>query len=139
MAGYYVIRMDMPNGRKSDIRVSPEEMLREDEIIGISDWDDRACQEFKDAPIGAVALVRETDRAIALVKLMSTCSTDYIYMNKYGMALYRHVDILKWVDDNHQPRPDLFRITGAFRHLTNPDLEQYNYIDKLYKSYEQGN
>lgn len=135
MAGYYIVRMDMPNGNRSNTRVSPEEMLRDDEVIGISDWESQACQEFKDAPIGAVALVREGDKAIALVKLMSTFFTDYILMNKYGMALYRHIEILTWVDDNHQPRPNLFKTTGAFRHLTSPNLEQYNYIDNLYKSY----
>ena len=131
MAGYYVMRMDMPNGNEGGSMVSPDEMLR-DEVIGISDWDGEACEEFNEAPIGSVVLVRKGDEAIALVKIMSDCAHDLLFMQKYGFALYRHVEVLDWADSSHQPRAGLFRITGAFKHLTEPNREQYNYIHDWY-------
>lgn len=133
MANYYNLQMDKPWGREGGSMLDPEEMLREHEIIGISEWEGADCYTFKDAPEGSIVLVRKGNHAIALVEILSDNFHDREYREKYTSTVFHHVRVLDWADNYKQPRPGLFS-QGTFRRNINPNSEQYQYIDEWYNS-----
>ena len=124
--------MSYPDGPGSSW-CDPMPMLNEAQpVIGITEWEDKQCEDFKEVPEGSIVLVRDGKKALALCKIVGPNYTSEKLQAKYRNINYRNVEILRFIPDEDQPpHPKLFR--GTFRCCKpNPDAPQWSYIHRLY-------
>lgn len=123
------LQMLKPYGNDSEVRTDARQMLREPApIIGTGEWTDEKnqCKNFKSVPNGTIVLVREGQRAIALCEVLDGNFKDEALEAKYYHCNFRHVRVLQWVEDYHQPDNQLFS-QGTFL-VCNEWTAQYKYI-----------
>ena len=133
MPQFYNIQMHMPWGREDETRTTPREMLRNSpSVIGIGEWDNYQCEDFKNAPIGSIVLVREGSQIIALVEITSENFTDDGLEEKFHHHNYRKVKVLDWADEDSQSSCQPAFSQGTFKKNINPESAQYQFISKWY-------
>ena len=124
---YWHIQMHLPEG-KNGTEIDPILMLLEKApVIGIGEWDDKQCDNFKHIGNGSIVLVRKGGQAIALCQIVGENFTDPNLSEKYINENFRKVHILAWANEYKQPRPGLFT-RGTFSPC-GEWTEQYKYID----------
>lgn len=126
---HWHLQMLKPYGNDSDVRTDARQMLREPApIIGTGEWEDEKhqCRNFKAVPNGTIVLVREGQRAIALCEVLDDNFQDEALNAKYFHCNFRHVRVLQWAEDYHQPDKQLFS-QGTFL-ICNEWTAQYKYI-----------
>lgn len=133
MPQYYNIQMHMPWGREDETRTDPKEMLRNSPpVIGTGEWDNYQCEDFKNAPVGSIVLVREGSRIIALVEITSDNFTDEELEKKFLHHNYRKVKVLDWANEEDPSSWQPAFAQGTFRKNVTTDTAQYRFIDKWY-------
>ena len=133
MPQFYNIQMHMPWGREDETRTDPKEMLRNSpSVIGTGEWDNYQCEDFKNAPIGSIVLVREGSRIIALVEITLDNFTDEELEKKFLHHNYHTVKVLDWANEENPSSWQPSFAQGTFRKNVNPDTAQYQFIDKWY-------
>jgi 5-methylcytosine-specific restriction protein B len=131
---YWHIQMHLPDG-KGGMEIDSKQMLLEKEpVIGIGEWEDKQCVDFKTIAKGNIVLVRKGSEAIALCEIIGDNFKDEKLTEKYYNLNYRKVRILGWAEHYKQPRPSLFS-QGSFKSCS-PSTEQYKYIDEWLKYIE---
>ena len=101
-------------------------------VIGITEWEGKQCEDFKEVPEGSIVLVRDGKKALALCKIVGPNYTSEKLQAKYRNINYRNVEILRFISDEDQPAPDAFS-QGTFRCCKpNPNAPQWSYIHRLY-------
>lgn len=126
---HWHLQMLKPYGNESEVRTDARQMLHEPApIIGMGEWEDdkKQCRNFKSVPIGTIVLVREGQRAIALCEVLDDNFKDEALEAKYYHCNFRHVRVLQWAEDYHQPDNQLFS-QGTFL-ACNEWTAQYKYI-----------
>lgn len=124
---YWHIQMHLPEG-KNGTEIDPTLMLLEKEpVIGIGEWDNKQCDNFKHIGNGSIVLVRKGGQAIALCQIVGENFTDPNLSEKYINKNFRKVHILAWANEYKQPRPGLFT-QGTFSPC-GEWTEQYKYIN----------
>lgn len=69
---YWHIQMYKPLGNKNKARIDSKKMLkREEPIIGMGEWDNDQCKNFKTIEKGNIVLVRKGKEAIALCQIIN--------------------------------------------------------------------
>ena len=125
---YWHIQMHMPWGRDGGEEIDPVEMLKEPEpVIGIGEWDNYQCKDFKNIENGNIVLVRKGNDAIALCQIISDNFHDEGLKQKYLHRNFRKVKILAWAKDYKQPRPSPFS-QGTFSSCKR-GTRQFDYIN----------
>lgn len=84
-------------------------------------------------PNGAIILVREGKKAIALCRVIGENFTSEELTAKYVNVNYRRVEVLFFVSDEDQPPPRCFS-QGTLRKISNGNVQK-PYIKKLYLTY----
>ena len=124
---YWHIQMHLPEG-KNGTEIDPTLMLLEKEpVIGIGEWDNKQCDNFKHIGNGSIVLVRKGGQAIALCQIVGENFTDPNLSEKYINKNFRKVHILAWANEYKQPRPGLFT-QGTFSPC-GEWTKQYKYIN----------
>lgn len=97
---YWHLQMHMPEGREQGgTIIDPLEMLKEQTpVIGTGDWDNIQCRHFKGEQdglqIGSIVMVREGNKPLALVEVISDYFRDDKLEEKYINCFFRKVKIL---------------------------------------------
>lgn len=128
---YWHIQMHLPEG-KGGVQVNPVTMLHEDTpVIGIGEWENYQCDNFKNIDNGNIVLVRKGSQAIALCQIIGENFTDENLTEKYLSINFRKVKILAWGNNYKQPKSGLFS-QGTFLSCSK-NTEQYKYITNWLK------
>lgn len=129
---YWHIQMHLPDG-KNGARIDSMPMLQEAQpVIGITEWEDKQCEDFKRIPEGSIVLVRDGNKALALCKIIGPNYTSEKLQAKYHNINYRNVEILGFIPEEDQPDPNVFS-QGTFRCCKpDPNKQQWPYIHQLY-------
>lgn len=133
---YWHIQMYKPLGNKNKARIDSKKMLkREEPIIGMGEWDNDQCKNFKTIEKGNIVLVRKGKEAIALCQIISDNFTNKELTDEFLHKNFRRVKILAWAKDYKQPSNSRLFTQGSFSscgHRT----EQYEYINHWLKHIE---
>lgn len=127
--------MHLPEG-KGGTEIDSEMMLKENSpIIGISEWDNIQCRNFKGEDngitIGDIVMVRVGNTPLALCEILDDYFTDKGLESKYINNLFRHVKILDW--NITRERNSLFS-QGTLKPLYKEnDTPSWHYINNWYK------
>ena len=128
---FWHIQMHMPEGRDG-AEIDPRDLLTLSQpVIGIGEWEDKQCEDFKNIPIGSIVLVRKGGQAIALCKITSDPYISEELEDKFIHINYRNVDVLGFISDEDQPSTHLFS-QGTFK-CCNNWTNQWFYINELLK------
>ena len=126
---YWHIQMHMPEGRDG-AEIDPRDLLTLSQpVIGIGEWEDKQCEDFKNIPIGSIVLVRRGGQAIALCKITSDPYISEELEDKFIHINYRNVDVLGFISDEDQPPSQLFS-QGTFK-CCNNWTNQWSYINEM--------
>ena len=134
---YWHIQMYKPYGDKEKARIDSKKMLkREEPIIGIGEWDNYQCKNFKyKIKNGDIVLVRKGNEAIALCQIISDNFTDRELTDEFLHKNFRRVKILAWAKDYKQPSNSKLFTQGTFSSCGHWS-EQYEYINNWLKHIE---
>lgn len=129
---YWHIHMSYPDGPGSSW-CDPMPMLNEAQpVIGITEWEAKQCEDFKEVPEGSIVLVRDGKKALALCKIVGPNYTSEKLQAKYRNINYRNVEILRFISDEDQPASHVF-LRGTFKCCKpDPAKPQWSYIHRLY-------
>lgn len=133
---YWHLQMHKPEGKKAGGKIiDPIKMLQEPTpIIGTGDWDDLQCRYFKGEnnglAVGSIVMVRDGNKPLALVEVISDCFSDEQLEEKYINCLFRRVRVLDWNAD--EETSNLFS-QGTLKILyESSDTDSWNYINDWY-------
>ena len=130
---YWHIQMYKPLGNKNKARIDSKKMLkREEPIIGMGEWDNDQCKNFKTIEKGNIVLVRKGKEAIALCQIISDNFTNKELTDEFLHKNFRRVKILAWAKDYKQPSNSRLFTQGSFSSCSNR-TEQYKYINNWLK------
>ena len=133
---YWHIQMYKPLGNKNKARIDSKKMLkREEPIIGMGEWDNDQCKNFKTIEKNNIVLVRKGKEAIALCQIISDNFTNKELTDEFLHKNFRRVKILAWAKDYKQPSNSRLFTEGSFSscgHWT----KQYEYINHWLKHIE---
>ena len=134
---YWHIQMYKPYGDKEKARIDSKKMLkREEPIIGIGEWDNYQCKNFKyKIKNGDIVLVRKGNEAIALCQIISDNFTDRELTDEFLHKNFRRVKILARAKDYKQPSNSKLFTQGTFSSCGHWS-EQYEYINNWLKHIE---
>ena len=130
---YWHIQMYKPYGKEDEARVDSKKMLkREEPIIGMGEWDNDQCKNFKTIEKDNIVLVRKGKEAIALCQIISDNFTNKELTDEFLHKNFRRVKILAWAKDYKQPSNSRLFTQGSFSSCSN-GTEQYKYINNWLK------
>ena len=130
---YWHIQMYKPLGNKNKARIDSKKMLkREEPIIGMGEWDNDQCKNFKTIEKDNIVLVRKGKEAIALCQIISDNFTNKELTDEFLHKNFRRVKILAWAKDYKQPSNSRLFTQGSFSSCSN-GTEQYKYINNWLK------
>ena len=130
---YWHIQMYKPLGNKNKARIDSKKMLkREEPIIGMGEWDNDQCKNFKTIEKDNIVLVRKGKEAIALCQIISDNFTNKVLTDEFLHKNFRRVKILAWAKDYKQPSNSRLFTQGSFSSCSN-GTEQYKYINNWLK------
>lgn len=130
---YWHIQMYKPLGNKNKARIDSKKMLkREEPIIGMGEWDNDQCKNFKTIEKDNIVLVRKGKEAIALCQIISDNFTNKELTDEFLNKNFRRVKILAWAKDYKQPSNSRLFTQGSFSSCSN-GTEQYKYINNWLK------
>ena len=130
---YWHIQMYKPLGNKNKARIDSKKMLkREEPIIGMGEWDNDQCKNFKTIEKDNIVLVRKGKEAIALCQIISDNFTNKELTDEFLHKNFRRVKILAWAKDYKQPSNSRLFTQGTFYSCSNR-TEQYKYINNWLK------
>ena len=137
---YWHIQMYKPYGDKEKARIDSKKMLkREEPIIGVGEWDNYQCKNFKyKIKNGDIVLVRKGDEAIALCQIISDSFTNKELTDEFLHKNFRRVKILAWAKDYKEPPPPHLFSQGTFSSCSNRTKrsnrkKRYKYINNWLK------
>jgi 5-methylcytosine-specific restriction enzyme B len=98
---FWHIQMNQPEGREGD-KIESIKMLQEPKpIIGISEWDNKQCENFKtELHKNDIVLVREGQKIIALCEVISDNFQDDKLEKKYVFTNFKYVKVLEFYKGN---------------------------------------
>lgn len=131
---YWHIQMYKPLGNKNKARIDSKKMLkREEPIIGMGEWDNDQCKNFKSKiKKDDIVLVRKGKEAIALCQIISDNFTNKELTDEFLHKNFRRVKILAWAKDYKQPSNSRLFTKGSLSSCSNR-TEQYKYINNWLK------
>ncbi|EHO67083.1 hypothetical protein HMPREF9140_01820 [Prevotella micans F0438] len=131
---YWHIQMYKPYGDKEKARIDSKKMLkREEPIIGVGEWDNYQCKNFKyKIKNGDIVLVRKGHEAIALCQIISDSFTNKELTDEFLHKNFRRVKILAWAKDYKEPPPPRLFSQGTFSSCSNR-TKRYKYINNWLK------
>ena len=130
---YWHIQMYKPLGNKNKARIDSKKMLkREEPIIGMGEWDNDQCKNFKTIEKDNIVLVRKGKEAIALCQIISDNFTNKELTDEFLHKNFRRVKILAWAKDYKQPSNSRLFTQGSFSSCSN-GTEQYKNINNWLK------
>lgn len=131
---YWHIQMYKPLGNKNKARIDSKKMLkREEPIIGMGEWDNDQCKNFKSKiKKDDIVLVRKGKEAIALCQIISDNFTNKELTDEFLHKNFRRVKILAWAKDYKQPSNSRLFTQGSLSSCSNR-TEQYKYINNWLK------
>ena len=131
---YWHIQMYKPYGDKEKARIDSKKMLkREEPIIGVGEWDNYQCKNFKyKIKNGDIVLVRKGHEAIALCQIISDSFTNKELTDEFLHKNFRRVKILAWAKDYKEPPPPRLFSQGTFSSCSNR-IKRYKYINNWLK------
>jgi ATP/GTP-binding site motif protein A len=126
--------MYKPYGDKEKARIDSKKMLkREEPIIGVGEWDNYQCKNFKyKIKNGDIVLVRKGHEAIALCQIISDSFTNKELTDEFLHKNFRRVKILAWAKDYKEPPPPRLFSQGTFSSCSNR-TKRYKYINNWLK------
>ena len=137
---YWHIQMYKPYGDKEKARIDSKKMLkREEPIIGVGEWDNYQCEDFKyKIKNGDIVLVRKGNEAIALCQIISDSFTNKELTDEFLHKNFRRVKILAWAKDYKEPPPPHLFSQGTFSSCSNRTKrsnrkKRYKYINNWLK------
>ena len=141
---YWHIQMYKPLGNKNKARIDSKKMLkREEPIIGMGEWDNDQCKNFKTIEKGNIVLVRKGKEAIALCQIISDNFTNKELTDEFLHKNFRRVKILAWAKDYKQPSNSRLFTQGSFssccyrpKQSCDHREQQYEYINNWLKHIE---
>lgn len=107
-------------------------LKREEPIIGMGEWDNDQCKNFKTIEKDNIVLVRKGKEAIALCQIISDNFTNKELTDEFLHKNFRRVKILAWAKDYKQPSNSKLFTQGSFSSCSNR-TEQYKYINNWLK------
>jgi len=136
--------MYKPLGNKNKARIDSKKMLkREEPIIGMGEWDNDQCKNFKTIEKGNIVLVRKGKEAIALCQIISDNFTNKELTDEFLHKNFRRVKILAWAKDYKQPSNSRLFTQGSFssccyrpKQSCDHREQQYEYINNWLKHIE---
>lgn len=128
---FWNIQMHLPEGKDGVIIDSSLMLMEAEPIIGIGEWDNAQCRNFKTIDNGNIVLVRKGSQALALCQIIGDNFTNDSLSAKYININYRKVKIIAWASEYKQPRSGLFS-RGTFKSCRK-GTEQYSYIESWLK------
>lgn len=102
------IQMHLPKGRGFTQIDSTLMLFEAERVLGIEEWNNSQCENFKNIDNGNIVLVRKGSQAITLCQIIGENFTDKKLTEKYLNVNFRKVRILAWVNSYKQSRPGLF-------------------------------
>ena len=130
---YWHIQMYKPLGNENKARIDSKKMLkREEPIIGMGEWDNDQCKNFKTIEKDNIVLVRKGKEAIALCQIISDNFTNKELTEEFLHKNFRRVKILAWAKDYKQPSNSRLFTQGSFSSCSNR-TKQYKYINNWLK------
>ena len=141
---YWHIQMYKPLGNKNKARIDSKKMLkREEPIIGMGEWDNDQCKNFKTIEKGNIVLVRKGKEASALCKIIRDNFTNKELTDEFLHKNFRRVKILAWAKDYKQPSNSRLFTQGSFssccyrlKQSCDHREQQYEYINNWLKHIE---
>ena len=132
---YWHIQMHLPEG-EGGAEIDPTEMLSLTQPVIATNYPDRL-EDFKSLPIGAIVLVRQWDKAIALCRITSDWYEDPELYKEFYYEHYRNVDVLWYMSEEDQPDVYGYNITtrGTFNSCGST-TNTWKYIDKIISKLE---